>query len=94
MNDVTTAHALLPVYNLWYVATQDGSDVRTVRRLEANLWAKVAEHGLLIATDEILVGRWIADTVGGRIDLGSGVKSFPECAASPPTGMASQNSPE
>jgi len=67
------ARALLPVFNAWYVARENGTDVRRTRRLEADLWAKVAEHRLLIATDEILVGRWIIETIGGRFDPSTGV---------------------
>ena len=68
-----TARALLPVFNAWYLARENGTAIRDLRRLEANLWRAVADQRLLIATDEILVGRWIADTLGGRIDPSVGV---------------------
>jgi hypothetical protein len=69
----TTARALLPVFNAWYIARENGANLRDLRRLETNLWRSVAEHHLLIATDEILVGRWIVNTLGGRFDPGVGV---------------------
>lgn len=68
-----TARALLPVFNVWYLARENGTAIRDLRRLETNLWRAVADQRLLIATDEILVGRWIADTLGGRIDPSVGV---------------------
>jgi hypothetical protein len=69
----TTARALLPVFNAWYIARESGTGLRDLRRLETDLWRMVAEHRLLIATDEILVGRWIAETLGGKIDPSMGV---------------------
>jgi hypothetical protein len=70
---MTDARALLPVFNAWYLARENGTNLRDLRRLETDLWRAVAEQHLLIATDEILVGRWIADTLGGRIDPSMGV---------------------
>jgi hypothetical protein len=71
----TIARALLPVFNAWFIARENGTSLRDLRRLETDLWRAVAEHHLLIATDEILVGRWIIETLGGRFDPSTGVFS-------------------
>jgi len=73
MDDIATAQALLPLFNAWSSADHAGADVATVRKLEGDLWAKVAEHGPLVATDPVLIGRWIIKTLGGRFDPASGV---------------------
>lgn len=68
---IADAKALLPLFNAWSAAQHGGADVRTVRNLERDLWAKVVEVRLLIATDPVLVGRWIKETLGGSLNPSS-----------------------
>lgn len=65
---IATAQALLPFFNAWSAAYHGAADVRRVRDLERDLWAKVVEVRLLIATDPVLVGRWIRETLGGSLN--------------------------